>query len=102
MATQVYKEVVRMLMDDINSSTVQANVIIRSHAHQYWSVRSASKIGIVTPCLQFPDSIFGNKMRGWYYTMGLLSFKVTDSGEFSYKDHLIKLTDIKPKGYIKA
>lgn len=102
MATQVYKEVVRILMDDMNNDIEPADVVIRSHAHQYWSVKSADKIGIVTPCLQFPDSIFGNKVRGWYYTMGLLSFKVTDSGEFSYKEHLIPLKVIKKKGYIKA
>ncbi len=102
MATQVYKEVVRIMLDDYENDIDPSDVIIRSHAHQYWEVKRPGKVGIVTPCLQFPDSIYGNKMRSWYYTMGLLSFQVTDDGEFSYKEHLIQLTDIKPKGYIKA
>ena len=98
--SQLFKEVVRGLITDMNDNIEPADVYVRSHAHQFWEVRNGHQIGIITPSWQIPDSIYGNNLCGHYYDMGLIEFEIGET--FWYKEHLIPVRFVRPRGYIDA
>ena len=101
MGTQLLKEVTRDLFDAINSESETADVVVRSHVHNYLEVRSSKRRGITTPCLQIPESVFGRKCRTWAYDIGIVEINVSAAGRLEVVPHIMPLKIVKKREYQK-
>lgn len=96
--TQIYKEVVRELIKAMLEDYKAADYIFRSHVHYHFIAGRPGKMGIITPCLQLPDGIFGRKMRAQYYDVGMLLVDITEIVDI--KPILMPLKMVKAQEYI--
>ena len=89
--TQAYKEAVRDILDAVDNDAEPADVIVRSHVHNYFRAESPERMAITTPCLQVPVSVFGRRCRSWRYHIGMVLFEVSDKGEVNVKPYIMPL-----------
>jgi hypothetical protein len=89
--TQAYKEAVRDLVQAVDNDAEPADVIVRSHVHNYFRAESPERMAITTPCLQVPVSVFGRRCRSWRYHLGVVLFEVSDKGEVAIKPYIMPL-----------
>jgi len=78
--TLAHKEVMRDFFLAIREGSEPADLVLRGHVHLFWETGSLTQRGVLCPCLQTPGGIYGRKMRGWGYDMGMLLVTVPASG----------------------
>jgi len=89
--TQAYKEAVRDLVQAVENDEEPADVVVRSHVHNYFRAESPERMAITTPCLQVPVSVFGRRCRSWRYHLGMVLFEVSQDGLVWVQPHIMPL-----------
>lgn len=67
-----------------------ADVVVRSHVHEYCVVDTPMGIAMTLPALQIGDEVYGRSFESWYH-VGLLEFWITEAS-IAYEKHILKLT----------
>lgn len=89
--TQAYKEAVRDLIQAVDNDAEPADIIVRSHVHNYFRAESPERMAITTPCLQVPVSVFGRKCRSWRYHIGMVLFEISEKGAVTVLPYIMPL-----------
>lgn len=100
--TQAYKEAIRDLVQAVDNDEEPADVIIRSHVHNYFRAESPERMAITTPCLQVPISVFGRRCRSWRYHVGMVLFTVSDKAVVNVEPFIMPLKIVLKREYVKV
>jgi len=97
-SSPIRKEAVRQVWMDQNNGIDPPHVVIRSHVHCYQVDQDERVMGIVTPALQLPFSVYGRTRRPWKYDVGVVVLHV-GNGLCLPKPVLLKLRTIREEMY---
>lgn len=74
--TQIMKEAVRQRTIDKDNGVEPPDVVVRSHIHAYHKAEAEGMVGVTTPCLQLPLSVYGRTRRAWKYDIGVVVIEI--------------------------
>lgn len=89
--TQLGKEMIWNLLWAERGEYPRADVIVRSHIHQYSYTGDTTWLGITTPALQGYYSKFGTRICSGTVDFGLISIDVYGKGKFTWQAHILRL-----------
>jgi len=96
--SMIRKEAVRQVWVDESNGIEPPDVVIRSHVHYYQVDQDERVMGIVTPALQLPFSVYGRTRRPWKYNVGVVVLHV-GNGLCLPRPILLKLKTIREEMY---
>lgn len=99
--TQLYKEVVRDMLQSVIEEYPCADVVVRSHVHYYLRIERSTRNAVSLPCFQVPESVFARGLRTMYYDIGLVLFTV-DKGRVTVEPRLMPLKIVRRREYVKV
>ena len=99
--TQLYKEVVRDMLQSVIEEYSCADVVVRSHVHYYLHMDDGDRHAVSLPCLQVPESVFARGLRTMYYRLGMVLFLV-DDGQVTVELHKMPLKIVRRREYVKV
>jgi hypothetical protein len=85
----------------VDNDDEPADIIVRSHVHNYFRAESPERMAITTPCLQIPISVFGRKCRSWRYHVGMVLFTVSDKCVVNVEPFIMPLKIVMKREYVK-
>ena len=86
--TLITKQLLWNLMHDVIDGERRADVVVRSHVHEYVCIDTCFGTAITTPAMQLPGSSYGRKYVGHYH-VGFIEILVKD--RIAIIDHRYKI-----------
>jgi hypothetical protein len=90
-ATSLQRSAVVQTLNDTISENIKANILIRSHIHEYGTVDRSLFTAITTPALQFKGTSYGRKCTG-FYDYGFVYLDIESKNKFSFDKILLTET----------
>jgi hypothetical protein len=75
---------------------VQADVVVRSHAHYFWVIQTSGQLGMITPCWKIEDWYMKKKGAGSVGDIGAVRFRIEKDGTIDWDVQLYKFESAKP------
>ena len=96
--TPIAKEqLANLLWHERQKSQPKADIIIRSHVHNFYYIGNTQFLGITTPALQAAQTKFGARQCIMPVDWGVLCFDIKDTGEYAWKWLVTPLSTVKAK-----
>lgn len=97
--TPLLKESVRDLVTAILADEAPADIVIRGHTHMSLRMSIGNRTAINSPCMQYPNTVYGRQCRSFYYDMGIGKLTIRSKNDWEYKAILMPLKIVRPRNY---
>jgi hypothetical protein len=100
--TPLYKEAVRDQIEAILFSTDAADLIVRGHGHYSLRMTIGDRTGVIVPCLEWPETVFGRKCKAMYYHMVVGELIILRRDDWEYRLHLLPIEIVRRRRWHDA
>lgn len=98
--TPMLRDTVADQLEALNSGQEACDLILNGHAHYSAEAKIGNRAGIIVPCLKYPVSVYGRKLRSTYYHMGMGILVIDGQRSWTFEPILLDAKIVKRRDWV--